>query len=165
MFFIPHWFDSVSCSLMPHSHQLASAWKYILAGLHQLGAAPNFRACVGVHEALFISKIHVPRDSSLVLHLMTCRIFLSWHTNTHNFLKKSFWQTHVLFGGHWYPCFGFLVMYPLGFKTRVGSALFAFLRRRMYIYIYQDFGATRADLLAAGSAAGHFPTCKYTKYT
>ena len=26
--------------------------------------------------------------------------------------------------GHWYPCFGFLVMSPLGFKARVGSALF-----------------------------------------
>ena len=33
--------------------------------------------------------------------------------------------------GHWYPCFGFLVTSPLGFKARVGSALFA-LRRRMY---------------------------------
>ena len=33
------------------------------------------------------------------------------------------------FWGHWYPCFGFLVMYPLGFKSRVGYALFAFLWR------------------------------------
>ena len=30
------------------------------------------------------------------------------------------------FGGHWYPCFGFLVISPLGFKAKVGSALFAF---------------------------------------
>ena len=29
-------------------------------------------------------------------------------------------------GGHWYPCFEFLVMSPIGFKARVGSALFAF---------------------------------------
>ena len=33
---------------------------------------------------------------------------------------------HVLFWGHWYPCFGFLVTSPLGFKARVGSVLFAF---------------------------------------
>ena len=41
-------------------------------------------------------------------------------------------------GGHWYPCFGFLVTSPLDFKARVGSALFAII------------GATLADLLAAG---------------
>ena len=42
-----------------------------------------------------------------------------------------FWRTHVLFWGHWYPCFGFLVTSPLGFKARVGSALFAILWRQM----------------------------------
>ena len=44
-------------------------------------------------------------------------------------LKKDFWQTHthVLFWGHWYSCFGFQVMSPLGFKAIVGSALFAFV--------------------------------------
>ena len=26
-----------------------------------------------------------------------------------------------VFWGHWYPCFRFLVMYPLGFKARVYS--------------------------------------------
>ena len=36
-----------------------------------------------------------------------------------------FWRTWVLFlWGHWYPCFGLLVTSPLGFKARVGSALF-----------------------------------------
>ena len=44
---------------------------------------------------------------------------------------KSIWPTHVLYWGHWYPCFGFLVTSPLGFKARVGSALFA-LQRQMY---------------------------------
>ena len=41
------------------------------------------------------------------------------------------WIGEVFFGGHtcsfwghWYPCFGFLVTSPLGFKARVGSALF-----------------------------------------
>ena len=28
-------------------------------------------------------------------------------------------------GGHWYPCFGSLVISPLEFKARVGSAFFA----------------------------------------
>ena len=36
------------------------------------------------------------------------------------FFFLSFWRTHVLLGGHWYPCFGFLVTSPLGFKARVG---------------------------------------------
>ena len=35
------------------------------------------------------------------------------------FFLLSFWRTHVLFWGHWYPCFGFPVMSPLGFKSRV----------------------------------------------
>ena len=54
-------------------------------------------------------------------------------SKTFFFFLKFFCRTHshVLFSGHWYPCFGFLVTSPLGFKARVGSALFA-LRRRMY---------------------------------
>ena len=47
--------------------------------------------------------------------------FLNFFCRTHS---------HVIFWGHWYPCFGFLVTSPLGFKARVGSALFT-LRRRM----------------------------------
>ena len=38
-------------------------------------------------------------------------------------LNKSLADTHVLFWGHWYPCFGFLAMSPLGFKARVGFCL------------------------------------------
>ena len=38
------------------------------------------------------------------------------------------------FGGYWYPCFGFLVTYPLGFKARLGSDLFTFAKAHvMYI--------------------------------
>ena len=51
---------------------------------------------------------------------------------------KSFWQTHVLFWGHWYPCFGFLVTSPLSFKARVGSALFAIFAEANVMYIPQD---------------------------
>ena len=40
------------------------------------------------------------------------------------FFLKFFYTSHVLFWGHWYPCFVFLVMFPLRFKARLGSALF-----------------------------------------
>ena len=63
------------------------------------------------------------------------------------------------FGGHWYPCFGFLVMSLLGFKVRVGSALFTFCRGKCNVHSPRSTsGATHANLLGAGSAAGHFPT-------
>ena len=42
------------------------------------------------------------------------------------------------FWGHWYPCFGFLVTSPLGFKARVGSALFAIFAEANVMYIPQD---------------------------
>ena len=35
--------------------------------------------------------------------------------------------------GHWYPCFGFLVTFPLGFKARVGSLTCTWQRCRCYI--------------------------------
>ena len=47
------------------------------------------------------------------------------------FFKKVFGGHMSLFWGHWYLCFGFLVASPMGFKARVGSALFAFLQRQM----------------------------------
>ena len=51
------------------------------------------------------------------------------------FFFLNFWRTHVLFWGHWYPCFGFLVTSPLGFKARVGSALFAIFAEANVMYI------------------------------
>ena len=57
------------------------------------------------------------------------------------------------FWGHWYPCFGFLVTSPLGFKARVGSALFAiFCGGECNVHSSRfTSGATLADLLAAGT--------------
>ena len=52
--------------------------------------------------------------------------------------KKSFWRTHVLFWGHWYRCFGFLVTSPLGFKERVGSALLTIFAEANVMYIPWD---------------------------
>ena len=73
----------------------------------------------------------------------------------HSFLfLKSFWRTHVLFWDHWYPCFGILVTSPLGFKARVGSALFNFFCSSECNVHFPRFtsGATCADLLAASSS-------------
>ena len=68
------------------------------------------------------------------------------------FLKKFLADTHVFFWGHWYPCFGFLVTSPLGFKARVGSALFAFCRSECNVHSPRSTsGATLANLLAAGA--------------
>ena len=47
-----------------------------------------------------------------------CKVFFIRHMNS-----------HVLFWGHWYPSFGFLLTSPLGFKARVGSALFELWRQ------------------------------------
>ena len=53
------------------------------------------------------------------------------------------------FWGHWYPCFGFLVTSPLGFKARVGSALFAIFAEADSPRFTSH--ATLADLLVAGA--------------
>ena len=37
------------------------------------------------------------------------------------------------FGGPWYPCFGFLVMSPLGFKARVGCLIHIVEANVMYV--------------------------------
>ena len=60
------------------------------------------------------------------LHVISLTDKLTGQKSWGFFKKKSFWRTHVLFWGHWYPCFEFLVTSPLGFKARVGSVLFAF---------------------------------------
>ena len=36
--------------------------------------------------------------------------------------------------GHWYPCFGLLVMSPLGFKVRVGSLIYTWWRHTCYTF-------------------------------
>ena len=57
-------------------------------------------------------------------------------------------------------CFGFLVTSPLGFNARVGSALSTFYKGECNVHSQRSTsGATLADLLAASSRAGHFPTC------
>ena len=48
-------------------------------------------------------------------------------------IVQVFFGGHIhmsYFGGHWYPCFEFLVMSRPGFKARLGSDLLK-LRRKM----------------------------------
>ena len=53
---------------------------------------------------------------------------------------------HIL--GPLVPCFGFLGTFPLGFKARVGSALFAFAEVNCNVHwLRSTSGATPADLL------------------
>ena len=73
------------------------------------------------------------------------------------FFFKVFGGYMSFFGGHWYPCFGFLVTSPLGFKARVGSALFAiFCGGECNVHSPRfTSGATLADLLAQPVTSPH----------
>ena len=55
------------------------------------------------------------------------RVVWNWISIFYFFLK-TFGGHESFLWGHWYPCFGLLVMSPLGFKARVGSALFELSR-------------------------------------
>ena len=60
------------------------------------------------------------------------------------------------FGGHWSPCFGFLVTSPVGFKARVGSALFAFCGGECNVHSPRSTsGATLCQPLGSQHAAPH----------
>ena len=77
------------------------------------------------------------------------------------FLLKSFWQTHVLLGGHWYPCFLFLVTSPLCFKPEWVPPYLLFCRGKCNVQsLRYTSGATCADLLAAGIAAIEKHKCR-----
>ena len=71
-------------------------------------------------------------------------------------------HTHGLFWGHCYPCFGLLVMSPLGFKAKVGSILFAFCKGKCNVHsLISTPGATPTNLLTASITASHLPTCVF----
>ena len=50
------------------------------------------------------------------------------------FFFKIFGGHEYFLWGHWYPCFGLLVMSPLGFKARVGSLIWAWWRHMCYMF-------------------------------
>ena len=72
------------------------------------------------------------------------------------FFFKYFWRTHthVLFWRHLYPCFGFKVMFPLGFKARVGCLICFAEANVMYVPWDPPLVLHIADLLMV-SIAGH----------
>ena len=74
------------------------------------------------------------------------------------FVQKSFWWTQVSCWGQWYPCFGFLVTSPLGFKARVGSSLFACFVEVNVMYIPWDIPLV-LHLPTSWWPANHFSTC------
>ena len=49
------------------------------------------------------------------------------------FFLKVFGGHMSFFLGHWYPCFGFLVTSPLGFKARVGCLICIAEANVMYV--------------------------------
>ena len=67
---------------------------------------------------------------------------------------KYFWRTHthVLFWGHWYPCFGFLVTSPLGFKARAGCLIRIAEANVMYVPWDPPLVLHVADLLTVSIA-------------
>ena len=83
-----------------------------------------------------------------------------WHYGLpmHWSFFKNFCWTHVHLWGHWYPCFELLMMSPLGFKAKVGSALFA-LGRGICVTCSLRFpsGATPLLVYNASIAASCLP--------
>ena len=74
------------------------------------------------------------------------------------FFFLNFCWAHVHFWGHWYPCFGLLLTSPLGFKARVGSALFELCGGVCDICSLRfTSGVTPLPVYIASIAAGHFP--------
>ena len=75
------------------------------------------------------------------------------------FLKKIFVGTHILSWGHLYPCFGLLVMSPLGFKARVGSLIHTWQRctwcRLPEIHLWCNICQPLMASMAAGQCSPH----------
>ena len=83
-----------------------------------------------------------------------CILFLSKVV----FFFLNFYWTHVHLWGRWYPCFGLQLTSPLGFKARVGSALFALGRGIRNIHSLRfTSGVTPLPVYNASIAASHLP--------
>ena len=71
----------------------------------------------------------------------------------------------MVFWSHWYPCFGFLVTSPPGFKARVGSALFTgFVEAICNVHsLRSTSSANPANFLMASMVASCSPTCMFSE--
>ena len=133
--------ENIRSRSRPHLRDYTRLWlfstltrdEFVEPGTDAVGGQPLLRACVLIHQRYSIIAVKTYSRGKL-----------SHIENVHNFFFfffkffKKFWRTYVLFWGHWYPCFGFLVTSPLGFKARVGSALLAIFAEANVMYIPQD---------------------------
>ena len=87
----------------------------------------------------FCSVCDVVRPFGVILVNRIEKLIMASDCRTYK-LYKRFWRTHVrvLFWGHWYPCFGFLVISPPGFKARLGSTLLTCFAEVNVMYIPKD---------------------------
>ena len=90
---------------------------------------PSLRSPCSISAPRRASSLTGTHIVSVSLVLNICSSFMNLQNLNFNFFSIFFCHTHshALFWGHWYPCFGFLVTSPLGFKAREGSFLFAFI--------------------------------------
>ena len=72
------------------------------------------------------------------------------------FFSKIFGGHESFLWGHWYPCFGLLVMSPLGFKARVGSLICTWWRCTCFPEIHLWFDTCQPLGGQHGSQADFF---------
>ena len=115
---------------------LCSAAAFVPAIFHFISSICRF-CCNRDLETIHCSRFHRTRDlwfcdrllcsiqsNFLHLYVIYCDWLQHWLVSANSFLK-CFWRTHshVLFWGHCYLCFGFLVTPRLGFKAKVGCLI------------------------------------------
>ena len=91
----------------------------------------NCQCCIVIF--LQFRSLFAPFDVS------KCRIRYQWVledkiSRLQTFFLKIFGGYESFLWGHWYPCFGLLVISPLGFKARVGNLIRAWWRRMHYTF-------------------------------
>ena len=84
---------------------------------------PPVNVAVTVMESFGVSR-PLDRGAKPLKHFNALRLYVQFFFFFFKFLEDM----SPFLWGHWYPCFGLLVTSPLGFKARVGSALFELSR-------------------------------------
>ena len=92
-----------------------------------------------ISSQVFLLKL----ENNVILHFIlatyfneNCKeIYKGFQNNITSFFLKKVSGGHESFlWGYWYPCFGLLVMSPLGFKVRVESLIDTWPRRTFYTF-------------------------------
>ena len=110
-----------------------------LVGTATIQDGKNSRKCLNWEETRCMEF----KSSSL--HCISCHtvqvVNRSWYSivlhsyRLHLVFFKMFVGHKSFVWDHWYPCFGLVVMSPIGFKARVGSLIFAWERHLSYTFI------------------------------